>query len=278
MRLLIASSKKHAFLDRSWISWMFAVTPSALRAPLALRLLSLSPHYWVYQWTTRYPRKTPRQQVLVAEYERNAASRREICDKLLTPLLNREKTVLDFGCGPGFLAKAASAHVNRLIATDISRGVIACAKCLNSAPNLTYVVNESDRLCGIDDSSIDLVYSFAVLQHLLKDQAKVFLSEFLRVVRPGGTIVCHMILKEPGEPRADDPSAGGWLAQRVNLRMVYFTAAEAVQLFQDAGFEDVKIKPVSSLADMEDDIGREQLVTGRRPAIAAASGLSRRAA
>lgn len=277
MRLLIASSKNHAFLDRTWISRLFSATPSSWHVPLALRLLSLSPHYWVYQWTNRYPRKMSRQKVLVAEYERNAESRREICTKILKPLLTRQKVVLDFGCGPGFLAKAASVHVDRLIATDISRGVIACAKCLNAAPNLTYLVNESDRLCGIDDGTIDMVYSFAVLQHLLKEQAKVFLSEFLRVLRPGGEIVCHMILKEPGEPRAEDPSAGGWIAQRVNLRMVYFSAAEAVRLFQEAGFEDVSIRPVSSLADMEDDIGREQLVMGRRPAIAA-KGISRRAA
>ena len=278
MSLLIASSKKHAFLDRFWISRLLEVTPTSWRMGLALRLLSLSPHYWVYQWTSRYPKKMARRDVLIAEYERNAQSRREICAKLLTPLLSRDKTVLDFGCGPGFLAKAASAHVGRLIATDVSRGVIGCARCLNPAPNLTYVVNLSDRLCGIEEGSIDLVYSFAVFQHLLKEQGQIFLREFLRVLKPGGTVVCHMILKESGESRAADPSAGGWIAQRVNLRMVYFSAAEAVQLFQQAGFEDVHIRRVGSLAKMDDDIGQEQLLICRRPANAEANDILRRAA
>ena len=88
-RLLIASSKDHAFLDRGWISPVMRLTPERLRAPLALRLLSLSPHYWVYQWTNRYPPYCTRQQILAAEYERNAASRQQLCDNLLRPICVR---------------------------------------------------------------------------------------------------------------------------------------------------------------------------------------------
>jgi len=263
MRFLIASSKQHAFLDRAWIPWLFSITPSIWRKGLALRLLSLSPHYWVYQWTQKYA-TVSRRRALIAEYERNLLSRLELCDKLLAPLLEREMKVLDFGCGPGFLAKAASAHVLHVTATDISRGVIACAKELNSASNLTYRVNSPSCLKGIRDGEIDLVYSFAVFQHLLKEDAETFLREFLRVLKPGGKIACHMILKEHGEPRASDPSAGNWIKQRVNLRMVYFTTAEAIALFHKAGFVDVRVAMVNSLANVNDDIGREQLVTGHR--------------
>ncbi len=142
--------------------------------PLALRLLSLSPHYWVYQWTNRYPPYCTRQQILAAEYERNAASRQQLCDNLLRPYLRPEMTVLDFGCGPGFLAKAVSACVSRVIATDVSRGVIACAQQINAADNLRYVVNGLSDLENVDTSSIDFVYSFAVFQHLTKDQSLAF--------------------------------------------------------------------------------------------------------
>ena len=264
LRLLIASSAQHAFLDRGWIPGLFAITPNRLRFPLALRLLSLSPHYWVYQWTNLYPAGMRRGEVLAREFARNAESRAQIAKHVLSRFLRPEMTVLDFGCGPGFLAREVSERVARVLATDVSRGVIACARELNRAANLTYLRNESDRLEGVEDGSVDLVYSFAVFQHLLKPQASTFFREFARVLKPGGVGVCHTILQEPGELRAADPSDGGWICRRVNLRMIYFRAEEIKALARQAGLSEVEIVPVSALAEIRDDIGREHLLTFRR--------------
>jgi 2-polyprenyl-3-methyl-5-hydroxy-6-metoxy-1,4-benzoquinol methylase len=267
MRLLIASSKDHAFLDRPWISWLFRVTPRRPRRPLALRLLSLSPHYWVYQWTNYYAADLSRGEILRREYQRNAASRKEICDKLLRRYLRPEMTVLDFGCGPGFLARWASELVAKVIATDVSRGVIACAKQINPADNLCYINNGLWDLAKVRDSTIDFVYSFAVFQHLLKDQSFAFLKEFARVLKPGAVGALHSILKEPhAAPRYPEQNANGWIAKRVNLRMVYFSAAEMEKLLAKAGLVDVEIARVETLAEIADDIGQEHLVTFRRPA------------
>jgi ubiquinone/menaquinone biosynthesis C-methylase UbiE len=260
-RLLVARSKEHAFLDHAWIGPLFALIPRRFRQGLALRLLSLSPHYWVYQWTNKYPRGMPRYKIIGAEYERNAVSRRELCEKLLRRYLRPEMTVLDFGCGPGFLAKAASAYVKCVVASDVSRGAIACARQLNHADNLKYVVNPLGNLKNIPTASIDLVYSFAVFQHLRKEQTESFFREFVRVLKPTARGVCHMILKQPGDARASDPSQGGWIRRRVNLRMVYYTPAEAADMAQRAGLHDIAITPIASLADMEDDIGKEQFLT-----------------
>jgi ubiquinone/menaquinone biosynthesis C-methylase UbiE len=264
LRLLIASSARHAFLDRGWIPGLFRITPPGLRSPLALRLLSLSPHYWVYQWTNYYPAECGRREVLAREFARNASSRKEICESILSRFLRPEMTVLDFGCGPGFLAKEVSRHVARVVATDISRGVIACAQHINGAPNLTYVRNEQTGLRPIDDASIDLVYSFAVFQHLLKEQTLAFFREFRRVLKPGGTGVCHTILQEPGEIKPPDDSAGNWIQRRVNLRMVYFRPEEIKALVREAGFTRVEVIAVKTLAVLKDDIGREHLVTFSR--------------
>jgi 2-polyprenyl-3-methyl-5-hydroxy-6-metoxy-1,4-benzoquinol methylase len=266
MRLLVASSKDHAFLDRAWISWLFRFTPRRLRRPLALRLLSLSPHYWVYQWTNYYAAGLPRGEILRREYERNSASRKEICDKLLSWFLRPEMTVLDFGCGPGFLARWVSPLVAQVIATDVSRGVLACAGQINPADNLRYVRNGLSDLAGVGDCSVDFVYSFAVFQHLLKGHSLAFLREFARVLKPGGTGAIHSILKEPeAAPRYPDPGSAGWIARRVNLRMVYFSAAEMAALLAQAGLADVQIVRVDTLAAINDDIGQEHLVTFRRP-------------
>ncbi|MCE5302904.1 MAG: class I SAM-dependent methyltransferase [Planctomycetaceae bacterium] len=263
-RFLLASSKDHAFLDRGWVSPLLRCVPRRFRAPLAMRLLSLSPHYWVYQWTNLYPKSASRREILMAEYDRNAVSRKEICDAVLLRFLNPAMTVMDFGCGPGFLAKAVSEHVAHVVASDVSRGVIACAREINGADNLEYVTNGLSDLGNVADASLDLVYSFAVFQHLTKTQSMAFFREFARVLKPGAQAVCHVILKEPGEPRADDPSQGGWITRRVNLRMVYFTPAEMTAALQEAGLRDVNIIPVSSLGKVHDDIGKEQLMTFRR--------------
>jgi ubiquinone/menaquinone biosynthesis C-methylase UbiE len=263
LRLLIGGSKHHAFLDWRWIGWLMACTPRRLRSPLALRLLSFSPHYWIYQWTGLYPPQCPFGEVLRLEYERNVASRRQFCDKLLRQYLRPDMTVLDFGCGPGFLAKAASPYVRRLIATDVSRGVIACARQLSAAPNISYLANRLANLSVIGDASIDLVYAVAVFQHLRKEQSQAFFQEFARILRPGGVGICHLPLREPHEQRKDDRPSWGWMYRRVMPRTLFFTPDEITAMLRTAGFHQVEIIPVAMVVDFVDDICDEHLIVFR---------------
>ena len=198
-RLLIASSKDHAFLDRGWIAasdasdprtTSCAAGPAAAFSQPALLGLSVDEPLSPLLHAPANPGRRIR-----AECGLTATALRQP----LAPYLRPEMTVLDFGCGPGFLAKAVSACVSRVIATDVSRGVIACAQQINAADNLRYVVNGLSDLENVDTSSIDFVYSFAVFQHLTKDQSLAFFQEFARVLKPGTTGLCHVILKEPHE-------------------------------------------------------------------------------
>lgn len=264
VQLILAGSRNHAFLDRHWVVGAFHLLPQRFHQPFALRLLGLSPHYWVYQWTNLYPPEYSRLQVLQAEFDRNARSRVELCDKLLKPHLLAGETVMDFGCGPGFLAKLTAAHVGQVLAVDVSRGVLACAQALNGAENLRYVRTGTSGLAAIPDHSLDLIYSFAVFQHVRKEDAAAIFAEFARVLRPGGKVLCHVILKEEGEGRFPDPSAGDWVQQRVMLRMLYYTAAEMTGVVTQAGFQNVQIMKISDYAHVNDDIGQEQLMILRR--------------
>jgi 2-polyprenyl-3-methyl-5-hydroxy-6-metoxy-1,4-benzoquinol methylase len=258
-RLLIASSKRHAFLDRAWISGLMRLVPARWQKPLALRLLSLSPHYWVYQWSPVYPTSIPRHEVLRREYERNLNSRQQLCDQLLKQWLDAGMTVLDFGCGPGFLAKAVKRHVARVVATDVSRGVIACACALNAEENLDYVVNGNTDLQPVATSSIDFVYSFAVFQHLRKEHALEFLKEFRRVLKPGGQGLIHTILGTSGLYEET-----GWVARRVKARMAFFSQDEILALVDQAGLQDARVASVSDLCAIDDDIGSEHVVLFHR--------------
>lgn len=258
-RLLIASSKAHAFLDRPWIPWLLRLTPKCCRKAVALRLLSLSPHYWMHQWLNCYPLEMGRAEILRREHERNLNSRRQLCDKLLRRYLRSEMTILDFGCGPGFLANALSAHVKQVIATDVSRGVIACAQALNGADNIRYQVNSADELRRVADESIDLLCSFAVIQHLRKEQTAAFFREFARVLRPGGQGVVHFLLGQSGVHEEQ-----GWELERVEVRMAYFSEPEILERARQAGLRDARIVAVSSLCELDDNIGLEHLLVFRR--------------
>ena len=260
----IARSRDHAFLDRAWIGWLLRATPRGLRTPLALRLLSLSPHYWVYQWTRRYPAECSRGTILAREFARNADSRREIYDKILLRFVRPGKTVLDFGCGPGFLAKRRPPTPRRSSGWTSPAGRSRVRRSSARPRTSPTCANGPTDLSVIADGSVDLVYSFAVFQHLKREQTLAFFREFGRVLRPHGEGVFHTILKKDDEEQYAGDPGGGWLEKNVHLRMVYLSADEIAGLLDQAGFVDVRIRPIDALADIEDDIGREHLVTFRR--------------
>src|SRR5262249_36714426 len=67
-RVALSMSKNHAFLDRPSIPLLFRLTPKSLRKGLGLHTLSLSPHYWIYQYNDDiYPKWYTRRQILDAE-------------------------------------------------------------------------------------------------------------------------------------------------------------------------------------------------------------------
>ena len=166
LRLLLGVSGQQAFLDASWVRLMLAATPSSHRKQLAIRILGLSPHYFVEQWTTAYARDAPRRDVLCSEARRLRESRRELVEQFVVPLLGQEPVVLELGCGPGFMVAELAPRVRRVVGVDVSRGALACARVLHDGPNVTYVRVAGDRIAGVSSGSVDLITSFAVIQHV----------------------------------------------------------------------------------------------------------------
>jgi ubiquinone/menaquinone biosynthesis C-methylase UbiE len=102
----------------------------------------------------------------------------------------RQETVLDFGCGVGRLARAFQSHFERYVGLDISDPLIAKAREVNvGLPHATFAVSASDAL-NWEDDSFDLVYAWAVLQHIAdRALALRLVAEFVRVLRPEGLLV-----------------------------------------------------------------------------------------
>jgi cyclopropane fatty-acyl-phospholipid synthase-like methyltransferase len=152
------------------------------------------------------------------------------------------------------------------VAVDVSRGVIACAQRLNAADNVRYLNNRSSDLRTLPDNSVDLAISFAVFQHLSGDQAVQFLTEFRRVLRPGGSaIVQFAVATDPGDTLPDGPSRRQAFLDRYRLNFRMYSMDEVHALLERTGFTDVVVRPVREVADIADDVGAQHLAVFRRP-------------
>jgi len=241
------------FLGARWVEWAVAHAPRAVREPVALRFLSLSPHYF-------YDRD------LAAEAARNQRSRQVLADELIAPLLAPGARVLDYGCGPGYLAAAVARRAGHVDALDVSRGVLACARVLNGSPNITYRTPAEFRAEGV----VDVAYSFAVAQHL-RTEALVRALELLALaLRPGGTLLLHFaVAGELGYRTEDQWTSDGSLAGRARLRygLNCFgrSPAELAGLAARCGFSDAVTRPLSGAVTIAgDDIPSQHMLVARR--------------
>jgi SAM-dependent methyltransferase len=242
-----------------------ALTPKRWRRPLANYILALSPHYFLPNWERKYPAEWSRAQKVEANAREGLMYRRNLVDALIRPHVTADTAMLDFGCGPGVIAIMAAPYVRSVLAVDVSRGVIDITRALEHPANVEFIANRRDDLAFIDSGSLDLVFSFVVLQHLTPGQVERFLGEFHRVLRPGGTAVLQIKLREQDQQRYN-PGEGDWLHRRTMLRMVFYTRAEMLQLMAQSGFTDPAITNLRDYEGFARELDNGQIIIAHKPA------------
>ncbi|CAN5143232.1 hypothetical protein BH23GEM2_BH23GEM2_23480 [soil metagenome] len=116
-----------------------------------------------------------------------AAWLQRLADAGGTPCRER---ALDFGCGVGRLSQALALHFDRVVGVDIARPMLAAAERHNRhGDRIQFVHNTRPDLTKFGDAEFDLVLSHIVLQHMPSRVAVGYLREFLRVLRPGGSLI-----------------------------------------------------------------------------------------
>lgn len=100
---------------------------------------------------------------------------------------------IDFGCGAGRLTQALRGHFDRVVGVDFSAPMLARARQLDPAGRCEFVLNERPDLSVFVDDTFDLAYSSLALQHIPTARARTYLSELVRVVRPGGLLAVQVL-------------------------------------------------------------------------------------
>lgn len=100
--------------------------------------------------------------------------------------------VLEIGPGAGRWTKILQPAARVLIAADVSeKAITICRNRLAGSTNTVFYHIRDSRLSFITDTTIDAIWSFDVFVHLNSDDTDRYLSEFKRVLAPGGIAVIH---------------------------------------------------------------------------------------
>jgi SAM-dependent methyltransferase len=218
IRAVLTTGKDHqSFIGAGWVVLVLRMAPRRLQRRLALWVLSLSPHYFYREFRPEY-KNLSRGQFLEAECARNRSSRGIICDQLLMRFVKPRDEIMDIGCGPGFLAKAVAQHVGRVYACDISRGVLECARILHGADNITYLYSGEAGFAQIKDSSLDMVYSIAVIQHVREPVIEYLFSVAGRKLKSGGLCLFQVQLEDAKWKKESEQIQDATLAGRARLK------------------------------------------------------------
>jgi SAM-dependent methyltransferase len=104
------------------------------------------------------------------------------------------RRALDVGCGIGRVTQALAALYDEVEGVDIAPSMIQRAEAENGvgSSRVRYRVVEGTDLSHIPDDTIDLVWSFIVLQHMPRAFAFSYVREFVRVLSPEGVAVFQL--------------------------------------------------------------------------------------
>ncbi len=259
----IQGKGSQTFLDAQWIRFLIKNTPKKFKKAAALNVLALSPHYFLGE------KEKSKKTFLLREYKRNLSSRQLLYKYVVANYITPESVVMDYGCGPGFLAKIVAAKTKRLYALDISDGVLLCADTINHRENLNYINVLKGKADHIPDASVDLIYTFAVLQHVSGKLIDDIFNLFYRKLKDGGKALIQVQLPDPEWKTEDEWIADQSIVGKFKYKYGLNCFSNTLSFYQEK-LANNKLKFVSTtemkelLPDAFDDIYNQQLIIAEK--------------
>jgi ubiquinone/menaquinone biosynthesis C-methylase UbiE len=109
------------------------------------------------------------------------------------------QTILDAGCGNGYMSKLFSKEVEpsgRVYAMDSDEYFLKILKYETQGTNITTIKGDITRPTELNESSVDLIYISTVIHGFSKKQMQGFLREAERILRPGANLAIVEIEKK----------------------------------------------------------------------------------
>jgi len=153
------------------------------------------------------------------------------------------QTILDAGCGNGYMSKEFSRELNntgKVYALDPDREAIETFKEESKGTNIETIEADITKKTSIQDSSIDLIYLSTVFHGFQEDQIANFQKEVKRILKPKARLAIVEIQKKdtPFGPPLNIRFSPEELIQTINLNPKAFV--EVGQYFYMQIFENKK--------------------------------------
>lgn len=148
--------------------------------------------------------------------------------RLLSRFLGRDTVFLELGAGDCRLAIEAAKYVKHVYALDVSDEV---NQGIERPENFELVLSNGTDI-PIAPGSVNVAYSYQLMEHIHPDDAREQLMNIYRVLAPGGVYICITPNRLSGPhdvSRYFDPVATGF-------HMKEYTVTELGNTFREAGF------------------------------------------
>jgi len=144
------------------------------------------------------------------EWNASESWKEALIEDVMLPVIPTGGTVLEIGPGGGRWSVVLAPRAKKLIVVDVAQKPLeVVAERLGDADNLECLLSDGASLAGVDDHSVDSIWSFDVFVHIRPRDQAAYLSEIARVLKPGGVAAIH---HSDGRNRGDAPSREGWRA------------------------------------------------------------------
>jgi 2-polyprenyl-3-methyl-5-hydroxy-6-metoxy-1,4-benzoquinol methylase len=158
-------------------------------APLALEDVA-SPHFvkdyesFVDMLLANFPEAEAMSHAVGGAYEETGIKERAI---LGYAGLRPGMSLVDIGCGSGRLATALRDMELDYLGTDVVQKLLDYAR--SKAPPHFRFVRHTDLSVPAPSASVDMICAFSVFTHLQHTETYLYLTDFLRALKPGGAVV-----------------------------------------------------------------------------------------
>jgi len=116
----------------------------------------------------------------------------KVINGIMLKYIKKDSTVLEIGPGAGRWTEILLQQCSRLLVADISQEALEiCRERFAAHENIDYLLIDDRGLGFLPASSIDYVWAYDVFVHINPADTERYISDFSRLLKPGGVAIIH---------------------------------------------------------------------------------------